>query len=261
MSAPIYAMSDIHGHYEIFMRLLQSRGLVSEEGAWTGGDAHLWLLGDYTDRGPDGLGVIELIMRLQQQAAEAGGQVIPLLGNHEVLLLGAYHFRGKGEAGEALHRHWKRNGGQDDDLRRLRARHVIWLTFLPALVRQGDWLLAHADSMFYTGYGRSIDDANEAIKQVLLCDDPAEWRSLGNEFTGRMDFHDSYEDSAAHLDELLNLYGGSRLIHGHTPNDFQPGHVPSEAFVYQQGHCVNVDGGLFRGNPGLIYRVPESPSS
>ena len=45
----------------------------TEEGAWSGGRASLWLLRDYVDRGPDGVGVIELIMRLQEQAADAGG--------------------------------------------------------------------------------------------------------------------------------------------------------------------------------------------
>ena len=98
MTEIAYAMSDIHGHRESFERLLQVAGLVSETGTWTGGRSALWLLGDYTDRGPDGVGVIDRIMQLQEQAAAAGGEVVALLGNHEVLLLGAYHFRGRGAA-------------------------------------------------------------------------------------------------------------------------------------------------------------------
>jgi hypothetical protein len=261
MTGSTYAMSDIHGHREAFERLLRAAGLISEAGAWTGGRAALWLLGDYTDRGPDGVGVIDRIMQLQVQAAEAGGEVVALLGNHEVLLLGAYHFRGPGVAGAGLYRHWKRNGGQDEDLRRLRPRHVVWLTFLPALVQRGEWLLAHADSVFYEKYGRSRDEVNEAIKQVLLCDGSAEWTNLGNWFTGRLSFLDRYEGSAASLDEFLGRFGGRRLIHGHTPIDSLHGVPPqevTEAYVYQGGRCVNVDGGLFRGGPGLIHRVCPS---
>lgn len=261
MNGPIYAMSDIHGHRDTLLALLQSRGLASESGDWTGGAASLWMLGDYTDRGPDGVGVIDLLMRLQEQAAAAGGELVAVLGNHEVLLLGAYHFRDGTEAAAKWHRWWKINGGQDHDLDRLRVRQVMWLTFLPALVLRGSWLLAHADSIFYLLYGRSREAANESIKQVLLCDDPAAWTNLGNWFTGRMSFLEKYDDGAEKLDEFLACYGGSRLIHGHTPvgslTESPHGGV-TEAYVYRQGRCVNVDGGLYAGGPGIIYRVPDA---
>ena len=35
--------------------------------------------------------LIGIVVRLQEQAAAAGGEVVTVLGNHEVLLLGAYH--------------------------------------------------------------------------------------------------------------------------------------------------------------------------
>jgi len=45
------------------------------------------------DRGPDSRRVMDLIMRLAQQAASAGGQVHQLLGNHEVMnLIGALRY-------------------------------------------------------------------------------------------------------------------------------------------------------------------------
>ena len=52
-----------------------------------GRDARLWLVGDLVDRGPDGVGVIELVRRLQRE-----GDVHCLLGNHELLLLAARRF-------------------------------------------------------------------------------------------------------------------------------------------------------------------------
>jgi serine/threonine protein phosphatase 1 len=42
------------------------------------------LLGDYVDRGPDSRGAIELVLELEQRC-----RVVPLLGNHEVMLLDA----------------------------------------------------------------------------------------------------------------------------------------------------------------------------
>ena len=47
-------------------------------------DDILVLLGDYVDRGPDSRGVIEQVLKLEQQC-----QVVPLLGNHEEALLDA----------------------------------------------------------------------------------------------------------------------------------------------------------------------------
>ena len=40
-----------------------------------------------TDRGPDSLEVIELMDRLAEEAPKAGGRVVSLLGNHEVMNL------------------------------------------------------------------------------------------------------------------------------------------------------------------------------
>ena len=50
-----------------------------------GGDAVLVQTGDFLDRGPGATRVARLLMDLQQQAPEHGGEVIVLLGNHEIL--------------------------------------------------------------------------------------------------------------------------------------------------------------------------------
>jgi hypothetical protein len=41
--------------------------------------------GDVVDRGPDGRRVLDLLRRLENEAARAGGRVVPLIGNHEVM--------------------------------------------------------------------------------------------------------------------------------------------------------------------------------
>jgi hypothetical protein len=87
----IYAIGDIHGCLEKLQNLLEREG-ITENSKWAAGNAHLVFLGDYTDRGEDGIGVIELVMRLEQEAAGAGGQVTALLGNHDVILLEAHWF-------------------------------------------------------------------------------------------------------------------------------------------------------------------------
>jgi TPR repeat protein len=81
----IVAIGDVHGDYESFAEVLQSAGLIDGNGNWTGGKTHLVQTGDIVDRGPNARAVMDLLMRLQQQAAAAGGAVHCLLGNHEAM--------------------------------------------------------------------------------------------------------------------------------------------------------------------------------
>jgi hypothetical protein len=88
-SAParILAIGDIHGAYEEFTAILKRVGLVDAKLAWSGGRATLVQTGDYTDRGAGVRPVLDLLMRLEREAKSAGGQVVTLLGNHEVMNL------------------------------------------------------------------------------------------------------------------------------------------------------------------------------
>jgi hypothetical protein len=63
---------------------------MDDDGNWSGGNATLIQTGDLVERGPRVREVLDLVMALQQQAPEAGGRVIALLGNHEVNNLLAY---------------------------------------------------------------------------------------------------------------------------------------------------------------------------
>lgn len=83
----IVAIGDVHGSYDKFVTLLKGTGLVDESLTWTGGETHLVMVGDLVDRGKNDRGVIELVMRLQNEASSAGGQVHALLGNHDVMVL------------------------------------------------------------------------------------------------------------------------------------------------------------------------------
>jgi TPR repeat protein len=83
----VIAIGDIHGDYEQFVKVLASAGLIDGNGNWTGGKTHLVQTGDILDRGPDSRAVMDLLMRLEPQAAQAGGGVHCLMGNHEAMNL------------------------------------------------------------------------------------------------------------------------------------------------------------------------------
>ena len=131
-----FAVSDVHGHRDDLVDALRSAGLVDAAGDWSGDDATLWVLGDYVDRGPDGVGVIDVVMRLQQQAPRSGGRVGALMGNHEVLALGMHRFADAIVRDADGHEHafttsWALNGGRPSDQARLTPEHLAWLAALP----------------------------------------------------------------------------------------------------------------------------------
>ena len=79
----IVAIGDIHGNYDGFVSILQRAGLVDDDAHWIAGETTFVQTGDIFDRGVEVFEVLDLLMRLEQEAAAAGGKVIVLLGNHE----------------------------------------------------------------------------------------------------------------------------------------------------------------------------------
>jgi len=249
-----YIVGDVHGHLIKLIDLLIEAGLIDETHHWIGRTAHLWFMGDFFDRGPHGIGVVDLIMRLQPEAEDAGGAIRALLGNHEILFLGANRFQGM----KKFQLSWQRNGGQSTDMALVTSRQLAWLRNLPALASVEDRLLMHADAIFYLDYGQSIEETNESFGEILRGDDPDEWDRLLDDFSQRMAFSSPRVDSYGNIAEVLGYYGGRQIIHGHTPIQYLiEGIVPKMAYVYMGGQCVDVDGGMYLGGPGFIYRLPD----
>lgn len=83
----IVAIGDLHADLPQTLAVLRMAGVIDESGEWIAGATKLVQTGDLTDRGPDSLEVIGLLDQLAEQAAAQGGEVISLLGNHEVMNL------------------------------------------------------------------------------------------------------------------------------------------------------------------------------
>ena len=261
----IFVIGDIHGELDALAALLRQAGLIDEISLfWCGDTATVWFLGDFFDRGPDGIAVIDLIMRLQQEAQSVGGTVQSLLGNHEVALLSAYRFADQSARGPGgtFYSAWKGNGGQDTDLARLTSKHIEWITNLPAMAYVEDRLLIHADSTFYMDYGNSIDEVNQAIAAILNDNNSVEWDLLLDEFT-RREFDQSRPHGEQRARQMLQHFGGQQIIHGHTPIRYMTKQHPQEIrepLIYADRLCINVDGGLSLGGSGVIHEFFEGVS-
>ena len=83
----IVAVGDVHGAFDRFVAILQEAGLIDRRRRWSGGRAILVQTGDVVDRGPDSREALDLLRKLEGEAARAGGRVYALLGNHEVMRL------------------------------------------------------------------------------------------------------------------------------------------------------------------------------
>ena len=83
----LVVLPDIHGAYSEFTELLKASGVVNESLQWIAGTTHLVSLGDLLDRGAESRKVMDVLMRLQEEALAAGGHVHVVAGNHEIMNL------------------------------------------------------------------------------------------------------------------------------------------------------------------------------
>ncbi|GAA6060685.1 hypothetical protein JCM10212_005067 [Sporobolomyces blumeae] len=81
----IVAVGDIHGDYPALTAILRKARLVDLKGQWIGGDTVLVQTGDIVDRGADTIACYRFMQTLRPQAEKAGGAVVSLLGNHEIM--------------------------------------------------------------------------------------------------------------------------------------------------------------------------------
>ena len=257
-----FVIGDLHGHFHDYRRLMQSAGLADAQGHWCGGTHHLWLIGDLFDRGINGVDCVAWTMALQTEARAAGGDVNVLLGNHEMMLLCAVRFGDAvTSAGMRVIDQWIMWGGVESDLERLDNEQVDWLGQLPAMALEGEHLLIHADAMFYVEYGRTVDQVNKALADLLASDELHRWENTLRSFAEHKAFCSLGMTGQQRASRMLQYFGGRHLVHGHTPIPFATGQAAEtvdEAWTYAGGLCTNVDGGLYLGSPGFVYELPVS---
>ena len=263
-----FAVGDVHGCIAPLREALSQAGFIDGDDRWRAGDARLWFLGDLTDRGPDGVGVLDLVMSLQRQSAEVGGEVGCLLGNHELMLLAAHlpegstpHSPQTEELAQQMFRErWMGNGGRESDSARLTPEHLAWIAKLPAMVLLGEHLMMHADTLGYRNYGGSVEEVNAAVAVVLA--DPVDVEEI-DELTHMMTKRFAFaSDDGEAASGFLAEYGGRQVVHGHSPVPLLLGRDPQDVtgpLVYAGGYAANFDTGTFLGGPCFVAPLPSTP--
>jgi serine/threonine protein phosphatase 1 len=114
MANRVIAIGDVHGCAMALALLIENIRPVASD--------TIVMLGDCVDRGPDTKGVIDLVLKLSDLC-----QVVPLLGNHEEMVLAAYDRPGSATE-------WLRHGGREmlasygvDSARDVPREHLLFM--------------------------------------------------------------------------------------------------------------------------------------
>lgn len=140
----IYAIGDIHGMYEEFIKLNKKIDVYHER-QHAGEKKRKIFLGDYVDRGPKSCEVIDFLL-LHEKIQD----VICIMGNHERMMLDAHN--------QTNVHHWVGNGGHQtldsygtDFNKGALSVHLEWMKDLPLHhledFKDGEMLFVHAGVM------------------------------------------------------------------------------------------------------------------
>lgn len=173
MGERLFAIGDIHGCFEPFREIVEDKIKIRKSDK-------LILLGDYIDRGYQSREVVDYILNLQ----EKGFDVVPLIGNHESMLLDALD-------NDRYLSNWFMNGGAEtlfsfkiDSIIELGKQYVNFFKNLLYYYSIDQFLFVHA------GFNDEISDPFEDRYQMI-------WSR-----------RDNYNNP---------VFKGKIIIHGHTP--------------------------------------------
>ena len=177
----IWVIPDIHGCVNTLKQLIENGIQPSKEDK-------LYFLGDYIDRGPDGKGVIDYIMSLQ----ENGYKIDYLIGNHEYYCMNSFEkdqhrFLFKSN----IQKEWERYGAKATlasfgvrHPRDIDPKYIEWMKKGKYFIELDKFILVHAGMNF------NIQDPFDDTMSML-------W------------VRDFKVDT--------NKIGGKKIIHGHVP--------------------------------------------
>ena len=160
-----FVMSDPHGRLNLVVNLLKANGVIDSQLRWAYGNNQLVVIGDIFDRGYDVPQIFWLFYKLEAEAAECGGRVTVLLGNHEPMELAGDMRYAKPKykllAGK-LGMSYRHLFGSDTELGR-------WLGTRNAIQVIGRNLFVHAGiSKEFYDRNLSIPMVNDTISSVLF---------------------------------------------------------------------------------------------
>jgi hypothetical protein len=227
-SSRIVAVGDLHGDLNALRQTFRLAGAIDSEDRWVGKDLTLVQCGDQLDRGDQDREVLDVLEKLELEAKAAGGTLLVLNGNHE-LMNASFDFRYVSRRGFAGFSDYSRQalGAAErlPDEQRGRAAaftpgapYALKLARHLTIAQVGDSLFAHGGVLpAHIDYGldRINREASDflagklrALPTALSAEDSPVWtRFYGQEIEPA---------TCSVLTRVLAQVGAKRLIVGHT---------------------------------------------
>ena len=213
-----YVISDIHGQYDMFMKMLEKISLKDED--------TLYVLGDVLDRGPHPIRTLRKLMEMPN--------AICIVGNHELMALECLKFLMQEVTEESL-------AGLD---REMLEGYLIWIQHNGGQTTLDEFRTMDASSRRdVIDFIREFDIYEEitvADRDYLLVH-----AGLGNFYPGK-DIEDySLADlvwSRAEYD--IEYYPDKYVVTGHTPTQGIPGN-PNPGYIYRHNNHIAIDCGCY----------------
>jgi hypothetical protein len=256
----VVAIGDLHADIGAAHKAFQAAGATNARGDWVGGALTVVQLGDLIGRSDDERQVLDFIFDIQRKAAQAGGAVHALIGNHEVFG-GRVDNQAVGPSPFAAYENMPGLRRDDPRLQILppheRARgaalmpggpYARRIAAFPVVLKIGDTVFVHAGVVpRWARYG--VERINREVSQWLLGQAPEPDSALGvddgdrvmwtRQFSANVDGAD-----CALLAESLRILGARRMIVAHT--------VHPEITARCDGRVWAVDVGMSRAYGGPI---------
>ncbi len=252
----LIAVSDVHGQYNLLIKLLQSHKVIDKQFNWIFDKGHLVILGDVFDRGSHVTEILWLIFRLEQQAKEKGGMVHVMIGNHELMVFNndlRYVNEKYTNSSELMSTTYDKIYSENSFLGK-------WLRKKPIIVKINDMLFVHAGvSPKLVKYGFNLSQINEVFTNNIIgksdkfiLADP-ELSLLRGKY-GPVWYRGYFTNkilTEQEVSELLKYFDSKHIIVGHTS-------MPN-IVSYYNSKIIGIDSSIKNGDSGeiLIFKNNE----
>ncbi|MCA9587147.1 MAG: metallophosphoesterase [Myxococcales bacterium] len=257
----LVAIGDLHGDLDATRRAFRLAGAIDDKDAWIGGKLVVVQTGDAIDRGDDDRAILDLLEKLKGEAEKAGGKLVALSGNHEIMNA-SFDFRYVTEGSFKSFRDVSSSAfaapGVSESQRGRAAAfapggaYATMIASRPLVARVGDSIFVHGGVLpKHVRYG--LDRINDGTRKWLLkqassppavvnAEDGPLWTRMYSAAPGR-------EECKA-LEEALELLHAKRMVMGHTVQ--KPGIQPA-----CDKRAWRIDVGLARyyGGPTQVLEI------
>lgn len=215
----IAVISDLHGQYDLTIKILKNNLIIDEKLNWIFGKGHLVIVGDIFDRGPKTTELLWLVYNLEKEAEHNGGKVHFILGNHEYMVM-------QNDLRYINKKYWLTSKLLNTPYNELYGTETLlgrWLRSKSTILKIDDHLFLHAGiSEAFISNGFDLEVTNQQMRQSLFDNDnDPQWHKLYDQYFDNNSpiwyrGYFSADFKKSDINKLLRKLNVKHVIVGHT---------------------------------------------